>query len=92
MEEIYIKVNDEYIQIKKEDIIEILDPILETILKRKHSKIEDELNYSYIGNKIKQRCNKLGFCLYNKNKKIRNINGYLHKEYSGLKNYITRLN
>ena len=88
MEELYIKVNNNYVEINIKDIKEILDTLLSAILKKKKSKLNDNFNYSYIGNKLKQKCNNIGFRVYNKNKRLRNINSFLHKKYSGLQQYL----
>ena len=87
MEEIYIKVNNEFIKINKMDINEIIIPIITSLIKfNKYKNIS--INYSVVGNKLKQKCNEFGFLIYNKNKKRRNINAYLHKEYNGIEKYI----
>ena len=84
----YIKENEEYSEINKDDIEQILNHVLNYILGKKQSHNANVYNYSYIGTKLKKKCRDIGFILYNRNKKIRNINNYLIKEYSGLKNYL----
>tara|TARA_Y100000389_G_C17439414_1_gene507642 strand:+ start:1826 stop:2104 length:279 start_codon:yes stop_codon:yes gene_type:complete len=92
MEQFYIKVNDNFVEIKKNDIDEIISPLIYSILKKRESKIDNNYNYSYIGDKLKIKCNNLGFILYNKEKKRRNINNYLYIYYSGLKKYLANYN
>lgn len=87
----FIKVNGEFIKINKEDIDEIVNPLIFSILKKKRAQYENVDQYSYIGQQLKNKCNNIGFVLYNYNKKKRNINNYLNIEYSGVKKYIEML-
>ena len=91
MSDYFIKVNSEYIKINKEDIGEIVNPLIFSILKKKKAQYENIDQYSYIGQQLKNKCNKIGFILYNNNKKRRNINNYINTEYSGIQKYIKYL-
>ena len=46
---------------------------------KKQSRVEKDFNYSFIGNKLKDKCKSIGFVIYNKYKKRRNINNHLKK-------------
>lgn len=92
MDKFYIKVNDNYVEIEKKDIDDILSPLVYSILKKKQSRVEKDFNYSFIGNKLKDKCKRIGFVIYNKYKKRRNINNYLKNHYSGLSKYLANYN